>query len=58
MDRRALKVMEAAQARLAEGGGIRPRHPTRPEREAGRPAPIADNPDTDALMTRVSRAAQ
>jgi alkane 1-monooxygenase len=58
MDRRALKVMEAAQARLAEGGGIRPRHPTRPERDAGRPAPIADDPDTDALMTRVSRAAQ
>jgi alkane 1-monooxygenase len=58
MDRRALRVMEAAQARLAEG--VRPRHPERrPAERPGRPAaanaaPAADG-DAEALMARVAR---
>jgi alkane 1-monooxygenase len=60
MDRRALRVMEAAQARLAERGTIRPRHPARtapPAHEDRSPAPTGED-DTDALIARVSRAAE
>lgn len=64
MDRRALRVMEAAQARLHATGGVRPRRPV--AGEAGidtlRPAPAgpeaSDDLDTDALIARVSRAAE
>ncbi|NKX44373.1 alkane 1-monooxygenase [Roseicyclus persicicus] len=55
MDRRALRVMEAAQARLAEGGGIRPRHPA-PRGEV-RPAVSESEPETDDLLSRVARRA-
>jgi alkane 1-monooxygenase len=55
MDRRALKVMETAQARLADGGGIRPR---RPDRAGERPATADGVTETDAMMARASRGAQ
>jgi len=60
MDRRALRVMEAAQARLADGGGIRPRRPAQPVTGSAqdRPAPPTGDAEIDALMDRVSRAAQ
>ncbi len=60
MDRRALRVMEAAQARLSTGGAIRPRHPLREAGNARAEAPDAAAPqsedEADALMARVTRA--
>ncbi|MBF9060572.1 alkane 1-monooxygenase [Rhodobacterales bacterium HKCCSP123] len=53
MDRRALMVMEAAQARRMNGGGMHPRHPLRPGNEAG-----GSDPETDTLMARISQAAR
>ena len=61
MDRRALKVMEAAQARLATGappaGAVRPRHPVRdPRRQAPPHAATPLDDDPDAVLARVTRA--
>jgi alkane 1-monooxygenase len=55
MDRRALRVMEAAQARLTDGGAVRPRRPATPARPGGTAAPGPDA-DADAVIARVSRA--
>jgi alkane 1-monooxygenase len=56
MDRRALKVMEAAQARLTAAPPVRPVRPRHPRRDA---APeVTETPVTDddaALMARIAR---
>jgi alkane 1-monooxygenase len=55
MDRRALRVMEAAQARLTAPPPVRPRHPVRDmQRPDAAPSPAKD--EDDALMARIVRA--
>ena len=52
MDRRALKVMEAAQARIG-AGDVRPRRPTQ---ASGAPGEPAVPEEAEALIARVTRA--